>query len=223
MNTGGAIPLPLDGRPLVVGLTGGIGMGKSTVAAMFERAGAPVHDADAVVHRLYATGGTAVEPIRAAFPGSIRNDAVDRAALSRAVLNDPEALARLEAIVHPLVRAEERAFLDAARESGEPVVVLDIPLLFETGAQSRVDRIVVVSTPDEVRRARVLARPGMTEAKLDAIIARQTPEADKRAGAHHIIDTGVSEDETEAAVRALVRLLRAEVAGTGGTHGMERE
>ena len=205
-------PERTGGRPLVVGLTGGIGMGKSTVAAMFRARGVPVHDADAAVHRLYGPGGAAVGPVGEAFPGAVRDGAVDRAALGRLVLDDGDAMPRLEAIVHPLVRREEEAFLRAAGEAGAPVAVLDIPLLFETGAEGRADRVVVVSAPDPVRRARVLARPGMTPAKLDAIVARQTPDADKRARADHVIDTGGALAGTERAVAALVERLREEAA-----------
>ena len=197
------------GRPFVLGLTGGIGMGKSTVAAMIRARGVPVHDADATVHALYAPGGAAVGPIGAAFPDAVRGAegerAVDRAALSAAVLGRPEAMARLEGIVHPLVRAAERDFLTAHADA--PLVVLDIPLLFETGADARVDAVAVVSAPEPVRRARVLARPGMTREKYAAIVARQTPEAERLARAHHVIDTGVALSGTEVAVDALLRRL----------------
>ena len=203
---------PLTAGPLIVGLTGGIGMGKSTVAAMFQEENVPVHDADAAVHRLYGPGGAAVERITELFPDAIVEGAVDRARLSRAVLGDGEALRCLEAIVHPLVRAEEARFLREARERNEPVVVLDIPLLFETGGDKRVDRIVTVSAPNAVRRARVLKRPGMTAEKLDSIIARQTPDEEKRSRSHHIIDTGTAIEDTRAAVVALVRRLREEAA-----------
>ena len=188
--------------PLKVGLTGGIGMGKSTVARMFADLGIPVHDADATVHALYASGGAAVGPVGEAFPGTAIDGAIDRAALSSAVVGKPEAMARLEAIVHPLVRAAEGAFLAAHADAA--VVVLDIPLLFETGAEDRVDRIVVVSAPEAVRRERVLARPGMTAEKLEAIIAKQTPDAEKRERATHIIDTGGPLRETQRKVAALV-------------------
>ena len=191
--------------PLVLGLTGGIGMGKSTVASMMRDLGVPVHDADASVHRLYAAGGAAVGPVGEAFPGAVRDGAVDRAALSSLVVGRPDAMGRLERIVHPLVRAEEERFL---RENAEvPLVVLDIPLLFETGADARVDRVAVVSAPDAVRRARVLARPGMTAHKLDAIVARQVPDGEKRQRAHHIIDTGTTLDETRNEVAVLIREL----------------
>ena len=181
-------------------------MGKSTVAGMFRDLGVPVHDADAAVHRLYGPGGAAVGPVGEAFPGTVGADgAIDRAALSAAVVGRPDAMKRLEAIVHPLVRAEEAAFLGAHADA--PLVVLDVPLLFETGGEARVDRVVVVSAPDHVRRQRVLARPGMTEAKLDALIARQVPDEAKRSRAHHIIDTGTTIEDTRAAVEALVREL----------------
>lgn len=215
---------PLDSEraperaPLVVGLTGGIGMGKSTVAAMFRDEGVSVHDADATVHRLYATNGAAVAPIKALVPEAVVDGAVDRARLARAVLGDEDAMRRLEAIVHPLVREEERRFLDDARERGEPVVVLDIPLLFETGGVDRVDRIVTVSAPEPVRRARVLERPGMTTEKLDSIIARQVPDREKRSRSHHIIDTGTTIETTRASVAALVEALRAD-AGAGDHKG----
>ena len=194
------------GRTTVLGLTGGIGMGKSTVAAMFRDLGVPVHDADASVHALYAPGGAAVGPVGAAFPGAVRDDGegpfVDRTALSALVVGRPDAMRRLEGIVHPLVRAEEGHFL---RENADaPLVVLDIPLLFETGADARVDRVVVVSAPEAVRRARVLARPGMTPAKLDAIVAKQVPDGVKRSRADHIIDTAASLQRTRAEVAALV-------------------
>jgi dephospho-CoA kinase len=193
----------------VLGLTGGIGMGKSTAAATFRRLGVPVFDADAAVHRLQARGGRAVAPIAAAFPGSVREGAVDREALRRAVLGDPAALRRLEAIVHPLVRAEERRFLAAARRRGAGLVVLDIPLLFETGGQARVDAVVVVSAPASVQRARVLRRGGMTEARFRAILARQTPDAEKRRRADHVVRTGLSRHHAQRQVRRLVRQERS--------------
>ena len=185
----------------ILGLTGSIGMGKSTTAQMFRDLGIPVWDADAAVHRLYATGGAAVAPVGALFPEAIESSQVDRVALKAWLAEDPSRLAKLEAIVHPLV-AEDRAAFVAAQTS--PLVVLDIPLLFETGA--KVDGIAVVSAPPEVQRARVLARPGMTEAQLDMVLARQMPDADKRALADHVIDT-TNMEETRAQVRALVREL----------------
>jgi dephospho-CoA kinase len=189
----------------VWGLTGSIGMGKSTAARAFRRLGVPVFDADAAVHGLQAKGGRAVRPIGAAFPGSVKDGAVDREALRRAVLGDPAALKRLEAIVHPLVRAEQRRFLARWRGRGAGLVVLDIPLLFETRRPAReFDAVIVVSAPAAVQRARVLARPGMTESRLDAILARQMPDAEKRRRATHVIRTGLSRRHAEAAVRRLV-------------------
>jgi dephospho-CoA kinase len=192
----------------VIGLTGGIGMGKSTAAAMFRRLGVPVFDADATVHRLQARGGRAVRPIAEAFPGTVRDGRVDREALRAAVLGDPAALKRLERIVHPLVREEERRFLACARRRGARLAVLDIPLLFETGGEHRVDEVVVVSAPPAVQRARVLGRGGMTEARLAAILARQMPDAQKRRRADHVIRTGLSRHHAQRAIRRLVRRLR---------------
>ena len=192
-------------RPLMLGLTGSIGMGKSTVAAMFADSGVPVFDADAAVHRLQGPGGRLVAAIEAAFPGTTGADAVDRAALSAAVLNDPAALARLEALVHPAVGEERRAFLAAHADA--PIVLLDIPLLFETGGEGAVDKVAVVSAPPEVQRARVLARPGMIPARFDAILARQMPDAEKRARADVVIDTGGPLDATRAAVDAVIACL----------------
>jgi dephospho-CoA kinase len=190
-------------KMIVLGLTGSLGMGKSTAARFFAEAGVPVHDADAVVHALYA--GEAAPAIEAAFPGTTANGEVDRARLGARVLDNPDAFARLEAIVHPLVRAAETRFLaeNAARHA--PIVVLDIPLLFETGAQERVDAVVVVSAPPDVQRARVLDRPGMTAAKLDAILARQIPDAEKRARADFVVDTSQSLDFARAQVQAILR------------------
>lgn len=193
---------------IVLGLTGGIGMGKSTASATFRRLGVPVFDADAAVHRLQARGGRAVGPIGAAFPGTVVEGRVDREALRRAVLGDPAALKRLERIVHPLVRDEERRFLARARRAGTRLVVLDVPLLFETGGQARVDGVVVVSTPAAVQRHRVLRRGGMTEERLAAILARQMPDREKRRRADHVIHTGLSRRFAEAALRRLVLALR---------------
>jgi dephospho-CoA kinase len=188
-----------------IGLTGSIGMGKSTVAAMFAGEGVPVFDADAAVHALQGPGGAVVEAIEAAFPGSTGPAGVDRAKLGAAILGDDAAMKRLEAIVHPAVRAERARFL--ADHADAPMVVFDIPLLFETGGEKTVDSIVVVSAPAEIQRARVLARPGMTEAKFAAILARQMPDADKVARADHVIPTGGSFAETRAAVRAVIACL----------------
>ncbi|MBB6308723.1 dephospho-CoA kinase [Xanthobacter tagetidis] len=189
----------------ILGLTGSIGMGKSATAAMFRAMGVPVHDADAAVHRLYE--GAAVAPVEAAFPGVTRDGAIDRPALSARVLNDADAMKRLEAIVHPLVRAEETAFLDAARRAGARLAVLDIPLLFETGGAARVDAIAVVSAPIAVQRARVLDRPGMTQARFEAILARQVPDAEKRRRAHFVIDTGRGFEAARRQVAGVVRAL----------------
>ena len=190
---------------LTLGLTGSIGMGKSTVAAMFADAGVPVFDADAAVHRLQGPGGRVVAPIEAAFPGTTGPGGVDRTALGHAVLGDPAALKRLEAIVHPAVGEERAAFL--AAHAAAPLVVFDIPLLFETGGEARVDKVAVVSAAAAVQRARVLLRPGMSEAKLDQILARQLPDADKRARADFVIPTDVPLAETRAAVAAVIACL----------------
>jgi len=188
----------------VIGLTGGIGMGKSTAAAAFRRAGLPVFDADATVHRLQARGGRAVPAIAVAFPGTVRDGAVDRTLLRRAAVESPGAMTRLEAILHPLVRQEERAFLARARRAGRRAVVLDIPLLLETGGDRRVDLVVVVSAPPAVQMARVRARRQMTPAQIQAIIARQMPDRSKRRRADVVIRTGLSRHH---ALRRLRRLL----------------
>ena len=190
-----------------VGLTGSIGMGKSTTAAMFREAGAPVLDSDQIVHDLYR--GAAVAPIEAAFPGVATDGVVDREKLGRRVLSDPEALKRLEAIVHPLVWAERDRFLKEQEARGARIVVYDVPLLFETGAQDSVDVIVVVSAPEDVQRARVLARPGMTEEKFAAILKKQVPDAEKRARADHVVDTSQGLDAARAQAAGIVRLLNA--------------
>lgn len=194
-------------RPLIVGLTGSIGMGKSTVAAMFEAAGVPVFDADAEVRAMQGPGGRLVQAIEQAFPGSTGPEGVSRDALGARVFGDPDQLARLEAIVHPAVAARREEFL--IEHGGAPLVVFDIPLLFEKGGAERVDRIVVVSASAAVQRQRVLARPGMTEDKFADILALQTPDAEKRARAHHVIDTACSLEETEREVLALIAELRA--------------
>ena len=186
-----------------LGLTGSIGMGKSTTAAMFRDEGVPVWDADASVHRLYAKGGAAVAPIAKAFPNTVTDGAVDRPALSAILRGDPAAMKRLEAIVHPLV-AEDRVRFLAGTDA--PLVVLDIPLLFETGAEDWLDVTLVVTAPAEVQRDRVLARPDMTEAQLDMILSRQMPDAEKRARADHVIETRTL-DDTRAAVRDLIATL----------------
>ncbi len=199
---------------LVLGLTGSIAMGKSTTARLFRACGVPVHDADAAVHALY--GGAAVAPVEAAFPGVAVDGRIDRERLAARVVGDPEALARLESIVHPLVRAAEAEFLARAAAAGARRVVLDVPLLLETGGQARVDAVVVVTAPAEVQRERAMARPGMTEARLTAILARQMPDAEKRRRAHFLIDTSLG---LEAARDAVAGILRA-VAAQPGNHQM---
>jgi dephospho-CoA kinase len=194
-------------RPLILGLTGSIGMGKSTVAAMFEERGVPVFDADAVVHRLQGPGGVLVEPIEAAFPGSTGPQGVLRESLGAQVFGDPAALARLEEIVHPAVAALRHEFM--IEHGGAPLVVFDIPLLFEKGGHEQVDQVVVVSAPAEVQRARVLARPGMSAEKFARILALQVPDAEKRARADHVIDTGVTLAQTRAQVADLIDALAA--------------
>ncbi len=193
---------------IILGLTGGIGMGKSTATATLRRLRVPVFDADAAVHRLQARGGRAVAPIGAAFPGSVRDGRVDREALRQAVLGNPAALKRLERIVWPLVRDEERRFLARARRAGQRMVVLDVPLLFENGGERRVDQVIVVSAPAAVQRARVLRRPGMTAERFAAIHARQMPDAEKRRRADHVVRTGISRHFAQAAIRRIVRNLR---------------
>jgi dephospho-CoA kinase len=195
---------------ILVGLTGSIGMGKSTTAQMFADEGTPVYDADAAVHALYAPGGAAVAPIEAAFPGVTGPGGVDRAKLSHRVVGKPDALKRLEAIVHPLVAQSRGAFFEEARAKGADIVVLDIPLLFETGGERAMDAVVVVSAPAEIQRARVLGREGMDEAKLDAILARQIADAEKRARAHFVVDTGQGLDRARSQVRAILATLRSD-------------
>jgi dephospho-CoA kinase len=193
---------------LLVGLTGSIGMGKSETARMFARLGVAVYDADAAVHALYAKGGAAVAPIAAAFTGVDVDGAIDRAKLSARVLNNPAEMKRLEAIIHPLVGQAQMDFLLAADAAGAGMVVLDIPLLFETGGQSRVDTVIVVSAPADLQRARVLQRPGMTVEKFEAILAKQTPDAEKRAKADFVIETGLGLDHAFAQTSAIVAALR---------------
>lgn len=188
-----------------LGLTGGIGMGKTTTAAMFARRGVPVWDADAAVHRLYAKGGAAVGPVAALFPSALGPEGIDRAVLKGLLAEAPGRLAQLEAVVHPLVAADRAAFL--ADRAGAPVVLLDIPLLFETGADAYMDGIAVVSAPPEIQRARVLARPGMDEGTLSLILSRQMSDADRRARATWIIPT-----DTLAKAEAAVEAILAEIA-----------
>jgi dephospho-CoA kinase len=192
---------------IIIGLTGSIGMGKSTVTKMFAEEGAPGFDSDAAVHELYAPGGAAVAPVEAAFPGVTKDGAIDRAALSARVVGDPERIKALEAIVHPLVRQAQMQFLQDQRDAGALYVVLDIPLLFEGSGAKFVDKTVVVSAPADVQRARVLARPGMSVEKFEAILALQMPDAEKRARADFVIDTSGSFDNTRAQVRAVLDAL----------------
>ena len=192
-------------RPFVLGLTGSIGMGKSTVAGMFEELGVPVFDADREVRRMQGPGGTLVDEIEAAFPGTTGPGGVDREALGAGVFGDAEALARLEAIVHPAVRAAREDFL--AKHASSGLVVFDIPLLFEKGGVEEVDAVLVVSASPAVQRERVLTRPGMTEARFDSILSIQLPDAEKRARADHVIDTGTTVEETRAEVARLVEKL----------------
>jgi len=175
---------------IILGLTGSIGMGKTTTADMFAKAGAAVFDADAMVHTLYGPGGAAVDPVGKAFPRVVVDGAVDRARLSAALQADPQAFKRLEAIVHPLVASHRAAALDRARGQGTRVAVLEVPLLFETGFDRAVEAVVVVSAPPSVQMARVMSRPGMDQAKFDLLVSRQLPDADKRARADFVIDTG---------------------------------
>ena len=192
--------------PITLGLTGSIGMGKSTVAGMFVDAGVPVFDADAAVHLLQGKSGRLVAAIEAVFPDTTGPDGVDRSALGAAVLGKPDLLARLEALVHPAVGEERAAFL--AANAGASLLVFDVPLLFETGGDKKVDRVAVVSAPADVQRARVLARPGMTKARLDAILARQMPDIEKRTRADFVIDTGTSLAATRARVAEVIACLR---------------
>jgi dephospho-CoA kinase len=190
-----------------VGLTGSIGMGKSTTAQMFREAGAPVLDSDRIVHDLYR--GAAVAPIEAAFPGVTVDGAIDRGKLAERALGDPAALKKLEEIVHPLVWAARDAFLKDEAQKGTRIVVYDVPLLFETGAEKSVDVIVVVSAPEDVQKTRVLARPGMTEEKLAAILAKQVPDSEKRARADFVVDTGGGMETARSQVRDILRQLDA--------------
>jgi len=191
---------------MILGLTGSIGMGKSTTAKLFAEAGVPVYDADATVHRIYE--GEAVPAIEAAFPGTTSDGKVDRAKLSATVVHDPAAIQRLEQIVHPMLRSYHQKFLQDAEQAGAPVVVMDVPLLFETGGEKRVDAVVVVTTAPEVQRERILARGTMTAETLDAILARQTPDAEKRRRADFVVDTSHGLDP----VRVRIRDILAEVA-----------
>jgi dephospho-CoA kinase len=201
-------------KPFILGLTGSIGMGKSAVAAMLRGLGVPVFDADAAVHELQGPGGALLPMIEAAFPGTSGPNGVDRARLGAAVFGDPEKLKRLESIVHPAVGAMRGTFLE--ENAGKPLIVFDIPLLFEKGGFEHVDAVAVVSAPAEQQRERVLARPGMTVEKFEQILKLQVPDAEKRKRADYVIDTGVSLAETRHAVQALVHSLT-------GSHGIDKE
>lgn len=192
----------------VLGLTGSIGMGKTTAAKMLRRMGLPLHDADRAVHRLLANGGAAVAAVEAAFPGVSVDGAVDRERLAAQVFEDPAALARLEGILHPAVRRTTRAFLDRHARAGRPLVVLDIPLLFEAGGAALCDAVVVVTAPAFVQRARVMGRPGMTPARFQAILAKQMPDSEKRRRADFVVKTGLSKAAALRQLRATIKLVR---------------
>jgi dephospho-CoA kinase len=187
---------------LILGLTGSIGMGKSTTARLFAEAGVPVYDADATVHRLYE--GEAAPAIEAAFPGTTTDGKVDRNKLSARVVHDPAAMKQLEQIVHPMLGASRQKFMDDAKRSGAPIVVVDVPLLFETGGEKRVDAVVVVTTTPEAQRQRILTRDNMTDEKLDAILARQLPDAEKRKRADFVVDTSHGLDPVRARIRDIL-------------------
>ena len=187
---------------IVLGLTGSIGMGKSTTAALFAEAGVPVYDADAAVHQLYE--GEAVDAIEAAFPGTTDHGKVDRTRLSARVVHDPAAMKKLEQIVHPMLGASRQKFLQDAEQSGAPVAVVDVPLLFETEGEKRVDAVVVVTTSPEIQRMRILARPNMSAEKLAAILARQMPDTEKRRRAHFVVDTSHGLDPVRARIRDIL-------------------
>lgn len=195
-------------QPLIVGLTGSIGMGKSETARLFARLGVSVHDADSAVHRLYEPGGGAAATIATIFPECVAEGRVDRACLAEKVRKEPSALAQLETIVHPLVAADQQAFIEKAAARGAEMIVLDIPLLFETGKERHVDAVVVVSAPEDVQRARVLARPGMSENALDMILARQMPDVDKRARANFVVETDKGLDHAFEQVKTIVAALK---------------
>jgi dephospho-CoA kinase len=198
----------------IVALTGSIGMGKSTTSAMFKDLGVPIWDADDAVHRLYTKGGAAIPPLQALVPDAIGPEGVDRSILTQKILQDPGLLKQIEAIVHPLVGKDRADFLAAAREQGQPLVLIDVPLLFETGGDAYVDAVIVVSCPPHMQRARVLARPGMTEEKFDSILARQTPDEAKRAKSDFVIDTGLGLDAAREQVGKVHAALMGRAAET---------
>jgi len=194
---------------LIIGLTGSIGMGKSVAAEFLRGMGVPVHDADAAVHRLLGPGGGAVEAVAEKFPGALRMNAdgkpvIDRQALGQVIFADEKQKRALEAVLHPLVRRDSDVFLAAMKKESHPLVALDIPLLFETNGEGRVDAVICVTAPHDIQRARVLARPGMTEEKFERILKSQMPDAEKRERAHHVVDTGVSPEETQRQLRVIV-------------------
>jgi dephospho-CoA kinase len=196
-------------RPFIIGLTGSIAMGKSETARLFAAEGVPVHDSDAVIHKLYGKGGAGAQKIAELFPGVVRDGTVDRTALSAQVAGNPAALKKLEALVHPLVAAEREAFLAGAK--GEAIVVLDIPLLFETGADAEMDALVVASAPAEVQRARALSRPGVTVEKFENLLARQLPDVEKRAKAHFVVVTDQGMDHARDQVRMILAAIREKI------------
>ncbi|WP_308911035.1 dephospho-CoA kinase [Pseudokordiimonas caeni] len=195
---------------IILGLTGSIGMGKSTAAGMFRELGVPVHDSDAVVHQLQAKDGKAIPAIAEAFPGTVKGGMLDRQALGAAVFGNEKALQRLQGIMFPLIMEDRRDFIEQATADGHKLVVLDVPLLFETGGEKACDKVVVVTAPAEVQRARVLARPGMTEERFEKVLAHQMPDAEKRRRADFLIDTGRGMSHAEAEVRRIVERLTAE-------------
>jgi dephospho-CoA kinase len=195
---------------IVVGLTGSIGMGKTATGKLFSKLGVPVCDADSIVHALYDKGGAAVEPIRAVFPDVVAEGRVDRVKLGESLAVEPEGFERLESIVHPLVRQAQQDFLDRSRKKGVTLAVLDIPLLFETGRDRDVDRIVVVSAPPEIQKERVMKRPGMTAEIFNALLARQLPDEEKRARADFVVDTSKTREHAFAQVRDIVAALMAD-------------
>ena len=195
---------------IVVGLTGSIGMGKTATGKLFSKLGVPVCDADSIVHALYDKGGAAVEPIRAVFPDVVAEGRVDRVKLGESLAVEPEGFERLESIVHPLVHQAQQDFLDRSREKGVTLAVLDIPLLFETGRDRDVDRIVVVSAPPEIQKERVMKRPGMTPEIFNALLARQLPDEEKRARADFVVDTSKTREHAFAQVRDIVAALMAD-------------
>lgn len=193
----------------IVALTGSIGMGKSTTSTMFQDLGVPIWDADAAVHRLYSPGGAAIAPLQALIPEAIGPEGVDRSVLTARILQDATLLKQIEAIVHPLVGKDRADFLAAAREKGAPLVIVDVPLLFETGGEAYVDAVIVVSCPADIQKARVLARPGMTDEKFQAILARQTPDEIKRAQSDFVIETGLGLDAAREQVGKVYAALMA--------------